>query len=421
MVLSKVLPVVLVTGVLLLSAQGSPIGSSFVISYPFADYDQWDANIAYNSQQQEYLVVWWGDLGSTNLLWGQRVSCNGSLVGSPIFPAAMFDTNQYIPDVAYNSQHNEYLVVWDDRDLYPFSVSGRRVAASGWFPGEVFNVVNCNKADTYCGLPAVDYASAADRYLVIYEYGNSFGWIQYGIAARAFTSDGSPDGTAFDVRPYGSGTIITGFDLAYNRTRNEFLVVWSEVVGTTFAILGRRVKMTGGAGTVGDIFTIASTPPLDNIYPAVAALPLPAGVGQYLVAWQSVYSTSDSDIYAQRVAGDGSGLVGSPIIISNPVTDQGTPAVAGNEASGKYLVTWRHASNPPYMWLNIRGREVSSDGDLLGNEEIVGGVFAGNPAVAAGSAGDFLIAYHDTPLGASYQSIYGRLWGIRAFLPLVMR
>lgn len=49
------------------------------------------------------------------------------------------------------------------------------------------------------------------------------------------------------------------------------------------------------------------------------------------------------------------GKLAEPIIISNPVADQGTPAVAGNEKSGKYLVTWRHASDPPYMWLNIRG------------------------------------------------------------------
>lgn len=419
MFLKKALPVILVASTLLLSAGGGPIGSWFAISNQYLDFDQQGASIAYNSQRQEYLVVWWGEPSSGDV-WGQRVSRNGSVVGAPIDIAGAAVGDQRIPDVAYNSQHNEYLVVWDNEDATHDSIRARRVAANGWLPGEVFTVASGSIADTYCTDPAVAYASVADRYLVIYEYGNKYGWIQYGIAARALTSDGSPDGAAFDVRPYGGGSPPLGLDLAYNRARNEFLVVWAETAGGTYAILGRRVKMDGGAGTVGDIFTIADTP-TDDIYPAVAALPVPAGVGQYLVAWQYVYSLSDSDIYAQRVAGDGSGLVGSPIIISNPVADQGAPAVDGNETAGQYLVAWSHASAPPFMFVGIRGRAVSAAGDLLGQEEGVGGVFAGYPAVAAGSAGDFLVAYQDMPLDASHRGIYGRLWGIRTYLPLVLR
>jgi hypothetical protein len=418
MFLKQALPVVLVAGALLLSAYGGPIGSWFAISSPLLNSDQLDASIAYNSQSQDYLVVWWD--ASIYWVWGQRVSRNGSLVGGPITTYEGSAAYQRFPDVAYNSQHDEYLVVWYDQDATYHSIRARRVAANGWISSAAFTVASGTIADTYLTFPAVAYASVADRYLVIYEYGNRYGWEQYGIAARAFRSDGSPDGAAFDVRPYGGGSPTVGLDLAYNRARNEFLVVWAEAIGTTYAILGRRVKMDGGAGTVGDIFTIADTPTLDDIYPAVAALPVPAGVGQYLVAWRYVYSLSDSDIYAQRVAGDGSGPVGLPIIISNPVADQGAPAVDGNETRGQYLVAWRHASAPPSMFVGIRGRAVSSGGDLLGQEEGVGGVFADHAAVAAGSGGDFLVAYQDMLLDASYRGIYGRLWGIRTYLPLVV-
>lgn len=417
----QALPVVLVAGALLLSVDGGPIGSWFPISSQFLQGDQRGARIAYNSQHQEYLVVWWsGHDPDDYSVWGQRVARNGALVGMPITIAAGYPSERRFPDVAYNSQHDEYLAVWDDRDATYWSIRARRVAANGWLPGAVFTVASGILTDTYCTNPAVAYASTADRYLVIYEYGNNYGWFQHGIAARAYHSDGSPEGPAFDVRPYGGGAPALGLDLAYNRARNEFLVVWSEATGTTYAILGRRVKMDGGAGTVGDIFTIADTP-TDDIYPAVAALPLPAGVGQYLVAWGYVYSLSDSDIYAQRVAGDGSGPVGSPIIISNPVADQGAPAVDGSETGQRYLVAWSHDSAPPLMFVGIRGRAVSAGGDLLGQEEGVGGVFAGQAAVAAGPVGDFLVAYDDAPLDASYRGIYGRLWGIRAYLPLVVR
>ncbi len=290
----KALPVVLVTGALLLSVQGGPIGSWFAISNPYLNFDLYDASIAYNSQQQEYLVVWWGN-EYPNSVWGQRVSRNGTLVGAPITTAGGTVGAQLLPDVAYNSLHNEYLVVWYNQDATDWSIRAQRIAANGWLPGGVFTVASGPITDTYGASPAVAYASAADRYLVIYEYGNTHGWAQYGIAARAFTSDGTPEGPAFDVRPYGVGSLLSGFDLACNRARNEFLVVWSELstTSTTFAIFGRRVKMDGGAGTLGDIFTIADTSARDDIYPAVAALPFPAGVGQYLLAWQYVYSTSD--------------------------------------------------------------------------------------------------------------------------------
>jgi len=412
----KALPVVLVAGALLLSVQGGPIGSWFAISSPLSGGDHLGASIAYNSQRQEYLVVFWNV--DTNWVWGQRVARNGTLVGAPITITG--DSNGHAPDVAYNSQHDEYLVVWKHIDATSWSIKARRVAANGSLPGGVVTVASGSIADTYGTGPTVAYASTADRYLVIYEYGNYYGWQQYGIAARAFTSDGSPEGPAFDVRPYGGGAPTLGFDLAYNRARNEFLVVWSGVTGTTYAILGRRVKMAGGAGTVGDIFTTADTP-TDDIYPAVAALPFPAGVGQYLVAWQYVYSPSDNDIYAQRVAGDGSGPVGAPIIISNPVVDQRAPAVDGSETGQRYLVAWSHDSAPPFLFVGIRARAVSMGGDLLGQEEGVGGVFAYHAAVAAGPVGDFLVAYDDAPLGAIYRGIYGRLWGNRIYLPLVQR
>lgn len=419
MVFMRALVVVLVTTALLLSAPGGPIGSWFAISSPLLNFNQMDASIAYNSQRYEYLVVWYGDSGS-NDVWGQRVSRNGSLVGSPIMIVDALGGGQCAPDVAYNNQHDEYLVVWERRDSAYYDIRARRVAANGWLPGAAFTIVSCSIPETYCIAPAVGYASAADRYLVIYEYGNIYGWEQYGMAARAFTSDGSPDGSAFDVRPYGGGFPPLGLDLAYNLARNEFLVVWAEGAGTTYAVLGRRVKMDGGAGTVGGIFTIANTS-TDDIYPSVAALPSPAGVGQYLVTWRYVYSLSDRDIYAQRVAGDGSGAVGSPIIISNPAADQGSPAVAGNETSGQYLVAWSHASAPPFMFTGIRARAVSTGGDLLGQEEGVGGIVASQPAVSAGSGEGFLVAYQDTPLDASYSGIYGRLWGLRNYLPLVVK
>ena len=418
----RALSMVMVAGVLLVGVQGAPIGTWFAISSPYLPGDQREASIAYNSQRNEYLVVWWSDRAEGDEVWGQRVSRNGALVGAPIAIAQGFGAELRFPDVAYSEHSDEYLVVWEEIDATYWSIRARRVTSAGWLPGALITVASGIVTDTYCTQPAVAFASTADRYLVIYEYGNRYGWMQYGIAARAFTSDGSPEGAAFDVRPFGGGSVLEGLELAYNRARNEFLVTWSEVVSPsgTFGILGRRVKMAGGAGNLGDIFTIADTSGRDDVCPTVGAIPLPAGTGQYLVAWRYMYSPSDGDIYAQRVAGDGV-LMDTPIIVSNPTADQSAPAVDGSESGRAYLVTWRHPSAPPFAFVGIRGRAVSTQGTLLGQEEGVAGVFGAAPAVAAGPVGDFLVAYDDLLLGESERDIYGRLWGTRTYLPLAQR
>jgi len=411
--------IVAVTSVLLLSAQGGPIGSWFTITD--RSNDQLNASIAYNSQRQEYLVVWWNDQPENDDVWGQRVSRNGTLSGPPFLIAYGSGAERRFPAVAYNSQHDEYLVVWQEEDASYSSVRGRRVSATGWLPGGVLTVASGAISDVYCGQPAVAYASTADRYLVIYDYGNTSGWLQSGIAARAFTSDGSPDGNAFDARPYGGGSPTLGLSLAYNRARNEFLVVWSESADLSYDVWGRRVKMAGGAGTLGDIFRVSvNMDSTDDLYPAIAAIPFPAGVGQYLVAWESHYTVSDGDIYAQPVAGDGTVTVGPAITIANPTTNQTHPAVDGSDSSQQYLVTWSHPSDPPFIFVGIRGRAVSTGGALLGKETGLGGIFAGHSAVAAGPPGDFLVAYDDVPY-TSDRNIYGRLWGNRIYLPLVQR
>lgn len=417
MLIKRAFSAVIFVSALLLKIQGNPIGSWFAISE--LGGDQWNASIAYNSKNQEYLVVWWNKGYEGEEVWGQRVSGNGILVGSPITIAYGSEAERRHPVIAYNSQHNEYLVVWQEKDASYTSVRGRRVSATGWLPGEIFTIVSGAVTDVYCGSPAVAYASTADRYLVIYEYANLVGWEQHGVAARAFTTDGSPDGSAFDIRPYGGGSPILGLSLAYNRARNEFLIVWSESVSISHDIWGRRVKMAGGAGTIGDIFKVSvDKDSTDDINPDVAAIPLPAGMGQYLVVWESHVTVGDGDIYAQPVAGDGTVTVGTAITISNPTTNQAQPSVDGSESRRQYLVTWSHASNPPLIFVGIRERTVSMEG-LLGEETGLGGIVAGNSVVAAGSYGDFLVTYDDNPY-TSDRNIYGRLWGNRSYLPLVV-
>jgi hypothetical protein len=392
---------------------GGPIGSLFLIADQ--PVDTCTPAVAYNSQREEYLVVWGNARAACSDIYGQRVSKNGTLIGPWFAIAAGCPEERLYSSVAYNSQHDEYLVVWQQ---YPASSSttgdiyGQRISATGGLLGGAISIaVGAPGSARYD--PAVAYASTEDKYLVVFGY--YYPPTGYGIGARAFQSDGSPWGSAFGIEPSPSmGMIAVSWDLAYNRLRNEFLVVWMWENGSQLDIRGRRVKMSGGAGTLGDAFWI-STDATEEYYPTVAAVLRPPD-GQYLVVWVRQLSSGDTDIWAQRVTGVGT-LESGPLIISISPSDEWGPAVAGKDSNRTYLVAWGRTLPSS---IELFGVTVSSDG-TRGGERHLGGPAGYHPVVSSGPSGDFLVAFDNLPSGAPNRDIYGLLWGNRVYLPLVLR
>ncbi len=73
--------------------------------------DQEKPQIAYNPDDDEYLVVWQDYRNSADWnIYGQRVAADGSLLGTNLAINTTATTHQTTPHVAYGA--NEYLVVW---------------------------------------------------------------------------------------------------------------------------------------------------------------------------------------------------------------------------------------------------------------------------------------------------------------------
>ena len=90
-----------------------------------------------------------------------------NLARGPYLVLANEDAWKWSPDVAYDSNHDRYLVVWEV--LWPsghHSIYGRLVSASGQLSSEfvVFDDVYNSKQ------PAVAYDKIHDRYLVVWSY-----------------------------------------------------------------------------------------------------------------------------------------------------------------------------------------------------------------------------------------------------------
>lgn len=390
---------------------GAPVG------YPFAvgdlDVDTANPSVAYNSLGEEYLVVWYNDRTYDDDVHGQLVSRDGMLRGPRRAITSGQGSERRYPDVAYNANWDEYLVVWEHYEASSgtYSIRAQRVDRDGQpTGGEIF----VSAAGPWSGWrPRVAYAFTSGVYLVVWE-NHTQGNVSNDIVAQLVSDNGSLVGNNFVVA---EGTLQFSHaipDLAYNRQMNEFLVAWQQEDKNAglYDVFARIVHPDASMppGTI-EISRYA----VNSTRPAVGAIPTVGNHGQYLVAWELQYAPDDKDVMARLVDGDGTPAP-SDFYLTPVPENQIEPAVAGNERSNIYLVTWTEDLG----WSNIHAREVTIVGTLPEPERILAGKYAHHPAVVDGHGGDFLVAYDDQPYTPN-RDIWGYLWGNRVYLPLVVR
>jgi hypothetical protein len=214
-----------------------------------------------------------------------------------------------------------------------------------------------------------------------------------------------------------STTAIPGYpDVAYNPTQDEFLVVWQRKDNTDWNIYGQRVRYEASSQTIQKIngaFPILNTGDQER-WAAVAAVPH-GNSGEYLVVCSSE-SGSAWKISGQRVTGLGA-LTGEIIDIALGPGVKDSADVAANSAGDLYRVVWTYAHS------TIHEQAVSADGQRQGGEfEIASPLaLADEPAIVGGPLSDFFIAYQDVPPSTGDYDIFGQIWGIRVYLPLIVR
>ena len=383
-----------------LNTSGFPIS---LVSNASGHNHETHPSVAYNSGfMKTYLVVWeQPDAGSNPIVYGRFVGRDGALNGIR-YPISQNPGPATNADVAYNPDLDQYLVVYE---IGGFFIFGQIIGNTGAPVGSEFEIVaGFVPTDTYYS-PAVAYSPTSSKYLVTWRHNN--GAFQ-GIEARTVSGDGSTLSMVWEL----TGMIASDPelpDVAYTSVLDEFLVVWQKTATpyTDHDIYGRRIQMGTSPGPVGSVLSIHYTSH-DETAPAVAAIAKLTGIGQYLVACQSDYG--GTILIDGQFVTDGGALDGSPLYVSD--TSGTTPSVAGNQLTQEYLVAWIH--NP-----EIHARTISTAG-IGGQITPLSGNFPGNPAVANGPDGDFLIAAEDYLTGYPFD-IFGYLWGTRLFMPAIMK
>ena len=420
-------------------------------------YDAFDAAVAYNSIENEYLVVWSADNPEDGcvdneleifgqLLYGNTGSQAGyndvriSYVGGS--GNASYDATH--PAVAFNSVYNQYLVVWSadnpedgcvddeleiwgqvlDEDLDGLYGGDFRISFNGGSGDSAYN------AD----YPAVVYNPDADEYLVVWEADDTVqGMVneEYEIFAQRVYSTGILVGSNLRMSDMGgSGDLAYDAhqpDVAYNSRDFEYLAVWSGddnsggLVDDEYEIYGQMITWQG-AGTGPNDFRISDMggtgdPLYDAFQPSVA---YNSRRNEYLVVWRgddNVGGVVDEEfeVFSQRFTPDVVGLGPNDFRLSDvgglgdPSYDVvWAPEVAYSPIHDQYLVVWGGEDNVGGMVnneLEIFAQMLNgnvTDGIGPNDERIsdAGGIgeltfVTYSPVVAANTwNGQFLVAWH---------------------------
>ncbi|MBI4748121.1 MAG: hypothetical protein HY774_06500 [Acidobacteria bacterium] len=362
-----------------------------------ANFDAVTSAVAYNSTNNEYLVVWSGEDNTSPLvdgegeIFGQRVSAaTGAEIGvndfriSDMGPNGNANFDAFTPSVAYNSTNNEYLVTWQgDDDTAPlvdeeFEIFGQRLnAATGTEVGT--NDFRLSDMGTNGSLfflaanPSVAYNATNNEYLVVWGgdddtaplVDNEFEIFGQRVNAATGAEVGTNDfrlsdlGTNGDINFGGNNPKV-----AYNSTDNQYLVVWQgdddtpPLINNEREIFGQRVNAATGAEIGTD--TRFSDVGVDGVGSADANQPAVAynsTNNEYLVVWYGDDATAplidnENEVFGQRINAATGAEVGTNDFRLSDMGPDGnsnfnaiSPSVIYNSFNNEYLVVWSGDDN----------------------------------------------------------------------------
>jgi len=367
--------------------QGTVAFNDFRISQMGTDGDVGSAGqlaaVAYNGTDGEYLVVWQGlHLGETEI-YGQRLDAEGQEIGSDDFRISQMGTDgdtdftADTPAVAYNSTNNEYLVVWAGTRamLEPSSgffapdveVFGQRINAStGALIGGNFQISDMgpdNSAGYHATRPDVAPNSVDNEYLVVFEGEDPADHSSQPHEIHGQRIDGATGnelgGNDFLISSLAGGRAFRDFEpaVAHNQTGNYYSVVWQGTRLTDsvnlwkYDIRGEILLPTGVPLTPGGPWWysyMGSTTSHDALSPDVV---YNGTDDEFLIVWRGTTSrgdlvTGEFEIFGQLIHGAGGEFGADDFRISDMGADGDhsvdalPPAVAYNPTVGGYLVVW---------------------------------------------------------------------------------
>lgn len=281
-------------------------GDGQLIGGPFAilngGYNEGKPRVAYNSTNNEYLVVAEYDSNGAGLyqVRAQRVTADG-LLAEGAFTVFATTIPQYAPDIAYNSWDNNYIVTFQSDctgdgkdDILSFLLSNTGIFLAGSYlnnPGGNFRK------------PRIAYNSRANEYYQVHEFLNSSNSLfivgtRLNAGGALLTSSSIID----DFTSYNSSYPA----VVYNPANDEYAVTWqydTYGIGSSYSNWVRKVAADGTLG-ISKNYSVSG---YSLIWPVILHF---ADKNEYVLAMTSLTnSTGEYDVIAQRIYSDNLGLI----------------------------------------------------------------------------------------------------------------
>ncbi|MDF1513595.1 MAG: hypothetical protein P1S60_07285 [Anaerolineae bacterium] len=186
-------------------------------------------SVAYDPVNDRYLIVWLYDTAGDGSNWdvhGTFANWDGPIPGLQHFIICDWSTTQDFPDVAYSPVTKEFMIVWmTQHPSVPAYISGRRMtAATGAFPsGGDFTISHVSEARVR---PEIAYNSWHNEYLVVYDNTKD-------ILATRYTGNGNPITPIVPLTSGSVEFGIAGWlgdetqpSVDYCRYSDQYLVAW---------------------------------------------------------------------------------------------------------------------------------------------------------------------------------------------------
>jgi hypothetical protein len=381
-------------------------------------YETWKPSVAYNQKNDEYLVVWRGRDDQPGMtpdgteIFGQRIdAATGVEVGDNDFMISTMgglgNPDPYysarMPDVAYNPEANEYLVVWSGSHNSKGQLGREYEIFGQLLDGETVDPIgNAFLISDACGLgnyncmawsPAVAYNTVDHEYMVVWTADDEdalLSYTEHEIFGQRLTSTGAEIGVNDFRISYMGGTGDPEYDaieadITYNPDVNEFLVVWDgddstgSLVNGEFEIYCARVPGSSGEplpqmqSRISDMGG-TGIPDYDGVSPAVAYNPTDK---EYLVVWSGTEYLIGSEIWGQRLYGANAAEIGYDFAISKMAYYAAHPGIAYLPGESRYLVVWVGSDDSngyDEVYLvegedEVFGQYLSGDGSEIGDND----------------------------------------------------
>jgi hypothetical protein len=373
------------------------------------EYEALSPDVAYNSANHEYLVVWQGDhvgTGADYDIFIQRIDATTGLeIGtndvriSSMGPDGTTQYGAFQPAVAYNSTNNEFLVAWvgddnvagvdNDYDIFIQRIDAETGSQLDPNDHRISSMGPSNNPLYGANPPAVAYNSVNNEYLVVWSGDDGTPplvdneqeiYIQR-IDAATGAEVGTDDQRISSMGPDGD----SGYDarqpaVAYNSVNNEYLVVWEgdddtlPLVNEDHEIYVQRIDAATGSEVGSDDERVSSMgaagdPLYDAYFPTVT---YNSTRNEYLVGWigddDATGVDGEYDIFVQRIdAATGNQLdpndhrITSMGLRTGAATDWDWPDIIYNSSTGEYLVVFVFQGEAlPVDGMEIFGQRVDS-------------------------------------------------------------